>query len=212
MEELKYNISYASRKDLINFDNDAASCYNRIILGKVSNNSPTIGLFISSTLFDAHEFQAHGAMFMSPDQQISMKLTMVEFVDDATGQALYHYKAPSGTHSTQAAVLQTKADGYALCIMLSPLNPFKAQSFYKSIFQKALSYILGQSCVTSKQLLKTEQKAQCAFATKCKFNRNMKYYIWDGPEELGGADFFSLVHIQGICQGQGFHLSGSISN
>jgi hypothetical protein len=31
MEELKYEISHASRKSLINFDNDAASCYDRII-------------------------------------------------------------------------------------------------------------------------------------------------------------------------------------
>ncbi len=31
MEELKNDISYATRKSLINFDNDAASCYDRII-------------------------------------------------------------------------------------------------------------------------------------------------------------------------------------
>jgi hypothetical protein len=31
MEELKNDISYSSRKALINFDNDATSCYNRII-------------------------------------------------------------------------------------------------------------------------------------------------------------------------------------
>jgi hypothetical protein len=31
MEELKNNISYARRKSLINFDNDAASCYDQII-------------------------------------------------------------------------------------------------------------------------------------------------------------------------------------
>ena len=31
IEELKYDISYSSRKSLINFDNDAASCYDRIL-------------------------------------------------------------------------------------------------------------------------------------------------------------------------------------
>eukprot|EP00957_Ditylum_brightwellii_P130496 9955540-Ditylum_brightwellii.AAC.1 len=36
MEEIKYDISYASRKDLINFDNDAASCCDRIIPGLAS--------------------------------------------------------------------------------------------------------------------------------------------------------------------------------
>ena len=31
IEELKYGISYSSRKTLINFDNDAVLCYNRIL-------------------------------------------------------------------------------------------------------------------------------------------------------------------------------------
>eukprot|EP00957_Ditylum_brightwellii_P167516 12751870-Ditylum_brightwellii.AAC.1 len=30
-EELKYDISYSIRKTLINFDNDAASCYDQIL-------------------------------------------------------------------------------------------------------------------------------------------------------------------------------------
>eukprot|EP00957_Ditylum_brightwellii_P167127 12722888-Ditylum_brightwellii.AAC.1 len=33
MEELKYDISCKSRKDIVNFDNDAVSCYDRIIPG-----------------------------------------------------------------------------------------------------------------------------------------------------------------------------------
>eukprot|EP00957_Ditylum_brightwellii_P146869 11181394-Ditylum_brightwellii.AAC.1 len=32
VEELKYDISYNFRKSLIDFDNDAASCYNHILL------------------------------------------------------------------------------------------------------------------------------------------------------------------------------------
>eukprot|EP00957_Ditylum_brightwellii_P003897 296627-Ditylum_brightwellii.AAC.1 len=31
IEELKYDICYCSRKSFINFDNDAASCYNQIL-------------------------------------------------------------------------------------------------------------------------------------------------------------------------------------
>eukprot|EP00957_Ditylum_brightwellii_P147614 11241655-Ditylum_brightwellii.AAC.1 len=31
IEELKYDISYSLRKTSINFDNDAASCYNQIL-------------------------------------------------------------------------------------------------------------------------------------------------------------------------------------
>eukprot|EP00957_Ditylum_brightwellii_P112470 8575018-Ditylum_brightwellii.AAC.1 len=84
--------------------------------------------------------------------------------------------------------------------MASPLSAVELQLFYRNIFQKALRYILGKSCLSTKQLKGIEQKAQHAFATKCRFNRNMKYEIRDGPEELGSANFFSLIHIQGTRQ------------
>jgi hypothetical protein len=127
-----------SRRSLFNFDNDAASCYDRIILslaslinhkygqnrqvvvvhaktleearyklrmalglsdteyshcirfplygtGQGSGNSPCIWLFISSTLFDIHSFQAYGSNFISPDGQESIRITMVGFVDDTSG-------------------------------------------------------------------------------------------------------------------------------
>eukprot|EP00957_Ditylum_brightwellii_P045497 3449526-Ditylum_brightwellii.AAC.1 len=45
-----------------------------------------------------------------------------------------------------------------------------------------------------------EQKSQRAFATKSGLNYNMKYLIRNSPEELGGANFFSLVHVQGTAQ------------
>jgi hypothetical protein len=108
LEELKYDISYITRRTLLNFDNDASSCYDRIIIslaslinrkygmnrlvvllvhantleharfhlrtqlgfsaqsyshsvqfpiygsGQGSGNSPSIWLFISSTLCDIH--------------------------------------------------------------------------------------------------------------------------------------------------------------
>jgi hypothetical protein len=41
--ELKTDICYASRKLLINFDNDAASCYDRIIASIASLVSPSHG-------------------------------------------------------------------------------------------------------------------------------------------------------------------------
>lgn len=138
LEELKYDISYTTRRNLLNFDNDAASCYDRIIVslaslinrkygmhrsvvlvhattlqqarfhlrtqfgfsensyshsihfpiygsGQGSGNSPSIWLFISSTLCDAHFYAAHGATFVSPDGQENLKITMVGFVDDSTG-------------------------------------------------------------------------------------------------------------------------------
>jgi hypothetical protein len=139
LEELKTEICYASRKSLINFDNDAASCYDRIIpalasligrafgmhrnvifvhattleetkyklktsmgvsdeyyancqafpiygTGQGSGNSPAIWCIVSSVLFACHEEQGHGAYFCTPDQQMSVSLSMVGFVDDSTGQ------------------------------------------------------------------------------------------------------------------------------
>jgi hypothetical protein len=139
IEELKTDICYASRKPLINFDNDAASCYDRIIAdiaslvsrshgqhrdvyfvhaetlqeatyrlktamgvtdelyqhctaypiygtGQGSGNSPVIWVFISSVIFKCHEKCAKGATFESPDKSVTIKLYMVGFVDDSTGQ------------------------------------------------------------------------------------------------------------------------------
>jgi hypothetical protein len=138
LEELKYDIAYASRRSLFQFDNDAMSCYDRIILalasiisrkygqhrqvvlvhaktleearyrlrmalnlsateyshcmqfplygsGQGSGNSPCIWMCISSTLFEVHSTQAHGATFVSPDGTRSIRITMVGFVDDTTG-------------------------------------------------------------------------------------------------------------------------------
>lgn len=138
LEELKYDISYTARRTLFNFDNDATSCYDRIIVslaslinrkyglnravtlvhantlqqarfhlrtqlgfsdkfythsarfpiygsGQGSGNSPSIWLFISSTLCDVHNNLSHGAQFTSPDGQDNIKISMVGFVDDSTG-------------------------------------------------------------------------------------------------------------------------------
>ena len=138
LEELKYDLSYLTRRTLVNFDNDATSCYDRIIVpfaslinrkyglhskivavhsdtlkqarfhlktstgvsskfyspslqfpihgtGQGSGNSPSIWLFISSTLFDVHNSLAQGATFISPDGKLSVRYSMIGFVDDSTG-------------------------------------------------------------------------------------------------------------------------------
>jgi hypothetical protein len=126
-------------KSLIDFDNDAASCYDRIILalasliglkygvhrnavfihantlagakcilktslvilvefykncqafpiygtGQGTSNSPAIWCIISSTLFLCHQEQAYGAYFCTHDKKMSVSLSMIDFVDDSTGQ------------------------------------------------------------------------------------------------------------------------------
>ena len=138
LEELKYDLTYLTRRTLFNFDNDASSCYDRIVVplasiinrkyglhrqvvsvhaktlqearfhlktaagishtyyshthsfpihgtGQGSANSPSIWLFISSTLFDVHGEKSNGAKFISPDGLHRVKFSMVGFVDDSTG-------------------------------------------------------------------------------------------------------------------------------
>jgi hypothetical protein len=139
LEELKYDLSYLTRRTLFNFYNDATSCYDRILVplasgvinrkygldrrivaihaktlqqaefrlktttgvsdisyhhcpnfpihgtGQGSGNSPSIWLFISSTLFDVHASQSYGATFISPDGLTKLRLSMVGFADDSTG-------------------------------------------------------------------------------------------------------------------------------
>jgi len=139
LEELKNEVCYTTRKSLINFDNDVASCYDRIIpalasligrkyglhrnvvfvhastlaetkyklktsmgvseefyanceafpiyrTGQGSGNSPAIWCIVSLVLFTCHQEQAHGAFFCTPDQEMSVSLSMIGFVDDSTGQ------------------------------------------------------------------------------------------------------------------------------
>ena len=139
LEEMQNEISRASQKPLVKFDNDATSCYDRILAsvaclasrkfgtpksvtlvmantlkeckyklktmlgvsekyfshchftpiygtGQGSGNSPAIWCVISSVLFTSHESRAHGATYKTPDKQHAIKLTMIGFVDDSTGQ------------------------------------------------------------------------------------------------------------------------------
>ena len=50
--------------------------------GQGATDSPVIWIVICSSLFDAYEEQAHGAVFESPDGSVSIKIFMVGFVDD----------------------------------------------------------------------------------------------------------------------------------
>ena len=52
--------------------------------GQWRSNSPTIWCFISSTLFNYHDKNAHGMHFTPPIDGISFTITIVGFVDDST--------------------------------------------------------------------------------------------------------------------------------
>ena len=137
LEELRLDYSLLTRTPFTNFDNDASSCYDRILLsisslcarghgihrdvvfvhattlkeatfklklsqkvsdeqyqhcvkfpihgsGQGSANSPTIWCFISCKLFHCHQAKAHGMLLASPDGDISLRLSIIGFVDDST--------------------------------------------------------------------------------------------------------------------------------
>lgn len=54
--------------------------------GQGCANSPTVWCLVSSTLFKAHQQLAHGAHFLSPDQNLQASFSMVGFVDNSTGR------------------------------------------------------------------------------------------------------------------------------
>lgn len=172
LEEMKNEISYATRKSLINFDNDAASCYDRIIpalasligrkfglhrnvvfvhattleetkyklktslgvsdefyenceafpiygTGQGSGNSPAIWCIISSVLFSCHQDQAHGAYFCTPDQQMSVSLSMIGFVDDSTGQTNTFVDNDQSRPELLRAIMQLDAQLWSDLLWLS---------------------------------------------------------------------------------------------
>jgi hypothetical protein len=57
LEELKYDIAYTSRRTLFNFDNDATSCYDRIIVSLASLINRRFGLHRKITMVHASTLQ-----------------------------------------------------------------------------------------------------------------------------------------------------------
>ena len=50
--------------------------------GQGSPSSPSIWCFLSCRLFEAHDQRAYGATFQSPNQEVSLSMGMLGFVDD----------------------------------------------------------------------------------------------------------------------------------
>jgi hypothetical protein len=72
LEELKYDISYTSRRSSNNFDNDASSCYDRIIISLASLINRKYGLHKNVTTLHARTLQTARFLHLrSPDGTIS---------------------------------------------------------------------------------------------------------------------------------------------
>eukprot|EP00957_Ditylum_brightwellii_P202615 15330938-Ditylum_brightwellii.AAC.1 len=104
MEEMKNEISYCSQKPLVNFDNDAASCYDRIIpnlaslVGQKKGVHRNITFVHASTLEEARfklkmalEELSNGTKFNDTSQEEEVHITLVGFVDNVTRQTNNFY-------------------------------------------------------------------------------------------------------------------------
>eukprot|EP00957_Ditylum_brightwellii_P195325 14881251-Ditylum_brightwellii.AAC.1 len=70
MEEIKYDITKCSREPLVNFDNDAAACYDRIISNLVSLIGQKKGLhkhvtFVHAKTLEEAKFKLKTALGVS---------------------------------------------------------------------------------------------------------------------------------------------------
>lgn len=54
--------------------------------GQGSCASPAIWLLVCSILFDCHQTESHGAAYCTPDNSLTIKLSMAGFVDDTKRQ------------------------------------------------------------------------------------------------------------------------------
>jgi hypothetical protein len=77
--------------------------------GQGSQNSPTIWLFICSTLFDAFEEDAHGAIFESFDKSQSIEIFMVGFVDDCSQRVNSFRDHPQPSAEVLVTMMQSDA-------------------------------------------------------------------------------------------------------
>lgn len=86
--------------------------------GQGSANSPAIWCFLSSTLFDCYDTEAHQAYYCDPNEEVSVSLGMIGFVDDCNGQTNSFYQDGSPT-ITQTLLHQTRHNAQTWTDLLS---------------------------------------------------------------------------------------------
>lgn len=74
--------------------------------GKGSGNLPMNWCFLSSTLFDAQDGEAHGATFESYNNKISLSFSFVGFVDDCSQRTNQYCKHPRPATNTLIQQMQ----------------------------------------------------------------------------------------------------------
>ena len=71
---------------------------------------------------------------------------------------------------------------------------------YQGVFQPKIEYPLEQTFLTHKQVKKIESVSVPKIMTKCEYNRNTVLPIRGGPNELGGAGFYSFLNTIGALR------------
>jgi hypothetical protein len=178
LEEIKTEISYATCKSLINFDNDVASCYDRII--------PALASLIGRK-YGMHR----NVIFVDTLVTIPAKSAY------ETHKTLGHHKAPTGKNLTQLRIHQANSNIFSKLVATSSCNRTNAWFFYSAIYLKSIGYVLPNCFYDEQELLKVQKSALRAFLAKCGYNRNTQRTIVFAPIRFGGCGSFPLLLIQG---------------
>ena len=155
-------------------------------------------------------FKPNGAPYLSPGQvgpdvvirtgdRLNTEIVPYRSVFNAY-KTLGYYKSPSGTQTTQHAVLKKKCDNHARIVSTSALTRRDAWTYYFSMYLTSPGYPLPLSHFSPDQLHDLETKSLPALIAKCGFNRNSSRAVLYGPVRFNGGGFRPFSTEQGVGQ------------
>jgi hypothetical protein len=179
-------------------------------------------LYVSGGKLEITKCSYHPLRFkFAPDGTPSVETTLppaIKIIDSMTNTAfqvtplspysphktLGHWKAPTGSSSTQLSVLRTKMKMISIRISTSWLSRYGARLAYHAIYVATLRYVLPQCHFPAKTLRKAEKQSLPSLYAKCGFSRKTAQALLFAPLEYGGGGFVHWDTIQG--EGQILHF------
>ena len=110
---------------------------------------------------------------------------------------LGHYKAPDDNQTIQFEVIKNNAVKLTNDIVRCSCTRPEAKMLYESVWRKSLAVTLSQLFLNLKQLDNISKRALPWIYSKCRYNRNIKREILNGPAELSRDGFTSLETTEG---------------
>jgi len=115
-------------------------------------------------------------------------------------KTLGHWKAPTGTSTTQLRAIKTKAKQLSVLIATSPIPRYGARLAYIAKYVASLRYVLPQCHFNPKTLRKAERQSMHSIISKCGFSSRSPHAILFTPTWCGGGGFIHWDTIQGTGQ------------